>query len=51
MLLASEALVVVPFTLEELLEVWLAVKLPLQCCIGSQTTEQRNQEITQKWGQ
>jgi len=46
MLLASEPLVVVPFTLEELLEVWFAVKLPLQCCIASQTTEQRNQEIT-----
>lgn len=37
MLLASEALVVVPFTFEELLEVWFAVELPRQCCIGSQT--------------
>lgn len=46
MLLASEALVVVPFTLKELLEVWFAVKLPLQRCIGPQTTEQRSQEIT-----
>lgn len=37
MLLAPEALVVVPFTLEELLEVWFAVELPLQRCIGPQT--------------
>lgn len=37
MLLASEALVVVAFALEELLEVWFAVKLALQSCVRAQT--------------
>lgn len=37
MLLATEALVIVASTLEELLEVWLAIELPLQGCVRSQT--------------
>lgn len=37
MLLAAEALVIVSFTLEELLEMRLAVELPLQGSVGSQT--------------